>query len=91
MATLEKSKKYAMTQTSCCEGVFFPPKFRQEFQLPTHNFDFYAGHRHSIAFLVQGTGIKKWYAAGVGWVDFGQNSGTLQPNHTQTEQSSLYT
>jgi len=35
--------------------------------------------------VVQGTGIKKWYAAGVGWVDFGQNSGTLQPNHTQTE------
>jgi len=34
---------------------------------------------------IQGTGIKKWYAAGVGWVGFGQNSGTLQPNHTQPE------
>ena len=29
--------------------------------------------------LVQGTGNKKWYSAGVGWVDFGHNSGTLQP------------
>ena len=42
-------------------------------------------HSSFIALLVQGTGIKKWYAAGVGWVDFGQNSGTLQPNHTHTE------
>jgi len=38
--------------------------------------------RHRLRYHIQGTGIKKWYAAGVGWVDFGKNSGTLQPNHT---------
>jgi len=31
-----------------------------------------------LALDIQGTGNKKWYSAGVGWVDFGHNSGTLQ-------------
>jgi len=35
--------------------------------------------------LVQGTGIKKWYGAGVGWVDSRQNYGTRQPSHTLRE------
>ena len=37
-----------MTQTSCFEGVFFPNTgICQAFQLPTSNFDSYAGRRHS--------------------------------------------
>jgi len=35
LATLEKSKKYAMTQTSCCEGVLFPLKISP--RVPTSN------------------------------------------------------
>jgi len=34
---------------------------------------------------VQGTGIKRWYRAGVGLGWFGQNCGTPQPNHPLTE------
>ena len=43
----------------------------------------YALGRRKI--LVQGTGINKWYGAGVGWVDSGRNYGTRQPNHTLRE------
>ena len=36
---------------------------------------------------IQGPGIKKWYRAGLGWVDSGPNYGTRQPtwNHTLRE------
>ena len=35
-ATLENSEEYAMTRTSCCEGVFFPLEYSP--RVPTSNF-----------------------------------------------------
>ena len=46
--------------------------------------------RPRLLVQVQGTGIKRWYRAGVGLGWFGQNCGTPQPNHPLTETMLLW-
>jgi len=40
--------------------------------------------------VVQGSGNKEWNGAGGEWVDFGQKSGTLQPNCLPKENMSQW-